>query len=116
LEKAKINKNDGIHSLRHSFATHLLENGTDISFIQQLLGHNGIETTMKYAKIAQKGLKKIKVRWIICINVLLLCRKFQAKKMVEVSKKRKMAIVVRKNDVAGKVRMSEVLCKVLTNR
>jgi site-specific recombinase XerD len=60
LEKAKINKNVGIHSLRHSFATHLLENGTDVSFIQQLLGHNDIETTMKYAKVAQKNLKKIK--------------------------------------------------------
>jgi site-specific recombinase XerD len=60
LEKAKINKNVGIHSLRHSFATHLLENGTDVSFIQQLLGHNYIKTTMKYAKVAQKNLKKIK--------------------------------------------------------
>jgi site-specific recombinase XerD len=59
-QKTKINKNVGIHSLRHSFATHLLENGTDVSFIQQLLGHNDIETTMKYAKVAHKDLKKIK--------------------------------------------------------
>jgi site-specific recombinase XerD len=59
LEKAKINKEAGIHSLRHSFATHLLENGTDVSFIQQLLGHNDIRTTMRYAKVAQKSLKKI---------------------------------------------------------
>lgn len=60
LKKAGINKQVGIHALRHSFATHLLENGTDISFIQQLLGHNDIKTTMRYAKVAQKNLKKIK--------------------------------------------------------
>jgi site-specific recombinase XerD len=60
LKKARINKNVGIHSLRHSFATHLLENGTDISFIQHLLGHNDIKTTMRYAKVAQKSLKKVK--------------------------------------------------------
>jgi site-specific recombinase XerD len=60
MRKANINKNVGIHGLRHSFATHLLENGTDISFIQQLLGHRDIKTTMIYAKVAQKNLKKIK--------------------------------------------------------
>jgi site-specific recombinase XerD len=60
LEKAKINKDVGIHALRHSFATHLLESGTDMSFIQQLLGHNDIKTTMIYAKVTQKNLKKIK--------------------------------------------------------
>jgi site-specific recombinase XerD len=60
MRKAGINKNVGIHGLRHSFATHLLENGTDISFIQQLLGHRDIKTTMIYTKVAQKNLKKIK--------------------------------------------------------
>ena len=60
LKRAKINKDAGIHSLRHSFATHLLENGTDISFIQQLLGHNDIRTTLIYAHVTKKDLKKVR--------------------------------------------------------
>jgi site-specific recombinase XerD len=59
-QKANINKDVGIHGLRHSFATHLLENGTDISYIQQLLGHSSVKTTMIYVKVAQKNLKKVK--------------------------------------------------------
>ncbi|MDR2569329.1 MAG: site-specific integrase [Oscillospiraceae bacterium] len=60
LRKANINKDVGIHGLRHSYATHLLESGTDISYIQQLLGHSNINTTLTYTKVAQKNLKKIK--------------------------------------------------------
>jgi site-specific recombinase XerD len=60
LNKANINKDIGIHGLRHSYATHLLESGTDISYIQQLLGHTSIKTTLTYTKVAQKNLKKIK--------------------------------------------------------
>jgi integrase/recombinase XerD len=60
LAKAKINKSVGIHGLRHSFATHLLENGTDVTFIQKLLGHNNINTTMRYLKVSNNSLKNIK--------------------------------------------------------
>ncbi|WP_047788655.1 tyrosine-type recombinase/integrase [Tenacibaculum mesophilum] len=56
----KINKNITLHTLRHSYATHLLENGTDIRFIQELLGHNNPKTTMIYTHISTTSLEKIK--------------------------------------------------------
>ncbi|MCU0392415.1 MAG: site-specific integrase [Thermoflexibacter sp.] len=59
MEKAKINKKIGIHGLRHSFATHLLEAGTDVKFIQELLGHSDIKTTMLYTHVSQKNIQKI---------------------------------------------------------
>lgn len=58
--KAGIHKNIGIHSLRHSYATHLLQHGTDISHIQKLLGHNNIKTTLNYTKVTSKDLSKVK--------------------------------------------------------
>jgi len=59
LQKAGINKKIGIHSLRHSYATHLLEQGTDIRFIQELLGHKDIKTTLIYTDVSNKSIRNI---------------------------------------------------------
>ena len=58
--KAKINKRVTPHMLRHSFATHLLENGTSLRYIQSLLGHNSSKTTEIYTQVATNHLKLIK--------------------------------------------------------
>lgn len=59
MKNAKINKRVGVHGLRHSYATHLLEAGTDMTFIQHLLGHHDIKTTQIYAKIGRKEVQKV---------------------------------------------------------
>ncbi|MBU0707722.1 tyrosine-type recombinase/integrase, partial [Patescibacteria group bacterium] len=60
LAKSGIMKKATFHSLRHSFATHLLENGVDIRYVQELLGHNNIRTTQRYTQVTNPGLRKIK--------------------------------------------------------
>jgi len=60
LEAAGIDKRVSLHSLRHAFATHLLEQNEDIRVIQVLLGHKKLETTARYAQVATKILHKVK--------------------------------------------------------
>ena len=60
LNLAGIKKAATFHSLRHSFATHLLENGVDVRYIQQLLGHASITTTQLYTKVTSPQLKNIR--------------------------------------------------------
>jgi len=60
LSKTDIKKPATFHSLRHSFATHLLENGVDVRYVQELLGHANIRTTQLYIQVTNPKLKNIK--------------------------------------------------------
>jgi len=60
IKKTKITKNASVHTLRHSFATHLLDAGTDICYIQRLLGHSQITTTTIYLHLRRMDLLDIK--------------------------------------------------------
>jgi len=57
--KAKINKEVSIHSLRHSFATHLMDKGTDLKHIQKLMGHKSLKTTERYTHVTNRSIENI---------------------------------------------------------
>ena len=60
VQRAGITKQVSVHTLRHSFATHLLENGYDIRTIQELLRHRNLQTTMIYTHVATKNILGVK--------------------------------------------------------
>ncbi len=60
IKRADVQKTATFHSLRHSFATHLLENGTDIRYVQELLGHSNIRTTQMYTRVMATKIMSIK--------------------------------------------------------
>jgi len=60
LRKANISKKAHCHTLRTSYATHLIENGTDISYIQKLLGHSDIRTTQLYIRLSNESIRNVK--------------------------------------------------------
>jgi len=60
IQRAGIAKHGSCQTLRHSFATHLLEHGYDIRTIQELLGHKDVKTTMMYTHVLQRGSKGVR--------------------------------------------------------
>jgi len=74
LQKEGITKPITLHWLRHSYATHLLESGTDLRYIQELLAHNSSKTTEIYTHVSTKSIQQIKSPFDNCktINILYI--------------------------------------------
>jgi site-specific recombinase XerD len=59
LKKSKVQKQVGIHSLRHAFATHMLEQGVSLLIIQQMMGHKSLKTTSLYLHVQQQSIQAV---------------------------------------------------------
>ncbi len=75
VQRAGLTKKATVHTLRHSFATHLLEQGTDVRYIQKLLGHSSIKTTMTYTHLTKHAINKIVSPLDVLANNQLLNKK-----------------------------------------